>query len=79
LSQHLSSDDLKKTIVQDLNKLAGENKFNSLEKIKQLHLVIDPFTIENDLLTPTMKVKRNVAKKVFDKEINDLYTKPVIN
>lgn len=60
-----------------MNKLAGENKFNSLEKIKQVYLTLDVFTQENDLLTPTMKIKRNIAKKVFEKEINDLYARPI--
>jgi len=33
-------------------------------------LLKDPFSIENDLLTPTMKLKRNVAKKVFQDRID---------
>lgn len=70
---------LLKAVITDFNRLAGENKFNSLEKVKQLHLTLDPFTIENDLLTPTLKIKRNIAKKVFQSEIDDLYTKPLIN
>lgn len=66
-------------MITDFNRLAGENKFNSLEKIKQLHLTLDPFTQENDILTPTLKIKRNIAKKVFQKEIDKLYAKPIIN
>jgi len=42
--------------------LAVEAKFNSLEKPCQLMLLKEPFTIENEFLTPTMKMKRNVAK-----------------
>ena len=53
-------------IYQDLLKLASENKLNSLEKPKQMILLNDPFTIENDLLTPTLKLKRNVAKIRFE-------------
>lgn len=68
-----------KEVVKDLNRLAGENKFNSLEKIRQILLTNEPFTQENDILTPTMKIKRNVAKILFAKEIEDMYAKPVIN
>jgi long-chain acyl-CoA synthetase len=57
----LRDDALIAMINKDLMRLAGENKLNSLEKPKQYTLLVDPFTIENDLLTPTMKLKRNVA------------------
>ena len=60
-----------------MNRLAAENKFNSLEKIKHVLLTLDLFTQENDLLTPTMKIKRNIAKKVFEKEIQQLYARPI--
>lgn len=42
-----------------------ETKMSGLEKVKRVHFHDDPFTMQNDLLTPTFKVKRNVAKKVF--------------
>lgn len=77
LHLHLKDDKLEKAIVADMNKLAAENKLNSLEKIKQLHLTLDVFTQENDLLTPTMKIKRNIAKKIFEDEIANLYARPV--
>jgi len=54
-------------------KLATANKLNSLEKPKQITLLMDPFTIESDLLTPTMKLKRNIAKDKFKEEINKMY------
>lgn len=44
---------------------ARESGFTSLEKIKKIHLHPTAFTVENDLITPTFKIKRNVAKKVF--------------
>lgn len=56
---------MKKDVLADMDRLAKANNFSGLEKIKQVHLTMDPFTIENDLLTPTMKLKRNIAKKVF--------------
>lgn len=54
-------------------KLAVENKFSSLEKPKQIHLVYDAWTVETDILTPTMKTKRNIAKKIYEKEIEKMY------
>ena len=42
---------------------------NGLEKIKKVHIIDYPMRVDNDLMTPTFKVKRNVAKKVFAKEI----------
>ena len=46
-------------------RIADENKFNSLEKPKQIHLIKDMWTIEEDMLTPTMKTKRNIAKNRY--------------
>lgn len=52
---------LKQLVYDDLCSLAIANKFNSLEKPKQITLLIEPFSQDNDILTPTMKIKRNIA------------------
>ena len=62
-----------KAVIDNLLELAKINKFSGLEKIKKVHLTADPFTIENDLLTPTMKIKRNKAKDAFIDQINKMY------
>ena len=62
----MSNADLKKDIMADLMRLAVDNKFSGLEKVKKIHLVVDPFTIDNDILTPKMSIKRHVAKKVYE-------------
>ena len=56
---------------------AKEYNLTSLEKIKKIHLAASPFTVENDLITPTFKIKRNIAKKVFQKEIDQMYAEPL--
>jgi len=51
---------------------------NSLETPKEFKLFLDPFTVENDLLTPTMKLKRNIARQQFAETIKELYARPPI-
>ena len=64
---------LKQAILASLNELATKNKFNGLERIKKLYLHPLEFAIEDGLLTPSMKVKRNVAAKYFRPQIDMLY------
>lgn len=70
---HLDNDKVKQAVFDDIWALADANKFNPLERPKQFKLMADPFTVENDFLTPTFKMKRNVAKIKLEKEIEDLY------
>lgn len=43
------------------------------EKVKRVYLTFEPFTAENDLVTPTMKVKRSQAAKFYKKQIDEMY------
>ena len=52
-------------IMADMNQLATQNKFNGLERVKKIYLHNEEFSMDNDLLTTTMKLKRQVAVKVF--------------
>lgn len=73
----MGNSELRKDIMSDLMRLAEENKFSGLEKVKKIHLIVDPFTIENDILTPKMSIKRHVAKKVFEAQIKAMYDEPL--
>lgn len=44
---------VKKAVVKELDKIGKKSKFNGWEKVRKVHLEIEPFTIENELLTPT--------------------------
>ena len=57
----------KEKISEIVNKI--NNNLTLIEKIKKFHLIEDSFSIENGLLTPTMKTKRN---KVIEKYKNIL-------
>lgn len=44
-------------------------------QIRALHLTLQPWTMEAGLLTPTLKIKRELVAPLFAKEIDDLYVK----
>ncbi|KAK7208553.1 hypothetical protein BZA70DRAFT_54060 [Myxozyma melibiosi] len=60
-------------VLKEFELIAAKAKLQGFEKVKNLILRIEPFTIENDLLTPTMKVKRPQAVAYFRSEIDKLY------
>ena len=64
-SDLFNNNDIKKIVLDNLTDLAKTNKLSGLEKIKAIYLTSDPFSIDNDILTPTMKIKRNIAVKVY--------------
>ena len=47
------------------------------EIIKKLHITPNSFTIENGTLTPTLKVKRYAAKKMYQDIIDKFYSEPL--
>ena len=53
-------------------KVKGHN-LTSLEKIKDIHFFAEPFSVENNLITPTFKIKRNIAKVTFKDAIEKMY------
>ena len=49
-------------------------KFAKFETIKKIALVPE-FTVENKMMTPTFKVKKNVAYEMYKDKIDALYPK----
>lgn len=48
--------------------------FPGYAKIRKVILTLDPWTVENGILTPTLKVKRPKVLKQFEKDIKALYS-----
>ncbi|XP_004428141.1 PREDICTED: long-chain-fatty-acid--CoA ligase 5 isoform X1 [Ceratotherium simum simum] len=64
---------VKEAILEDLQKIGKESGLKSFEQVKSICLHPEPFSIENGLLTPTMKAKRGELSKYFRTQINSLY------
>ena len=43
------------------------------EKIRDFRLIHEPFTVENDMMTPTMKLKRRTIETQFGPLIDEMY------
>jgi len=65
--------EFKKVIMAEIQSLGVLRKLNSLEKPKEIHLASEPFSVENDILTPTFKLKRNIGKKLYQAQIDSMY------
>jgi len=63
----------KKLVLDDMNRVGAENKISGLEKPKDIVLTLDAFSIENNILTPTFKLKRNIARDVYKTQIEAMY------
>lgn len=60
-------------VWEDINRLQqGLSKFERVRRIAILH---EPFSVENGLLTPTLKVKRKAAEAAYHREITAMYAR----
>jgi long-chain acyl-CoA synthetase len=44
-----------------------------IERIRRFAVAGEPFTIENEQLTPSMKIRRHVISKVYGERLDALY------
>ena len=69
LNKNFKRDDKKiKFIIDETNK-----ELTLIEKIKKFDVIKDEFTISNELLTPTMKIRRHKIKLKYKKILENFY------
>ncbi len=64
-----------KKVIQEVSRRIAEqlHDFPSYAKIRRLYLTLEPWTVDNGLLTPTMKTKRNKVMELLENEVERLY------
>lgn len=73
LSEACSNEKVVAAYLDQYTRIAKKNGLKGYEYIKGLHLTMEPFSVENGLLTPTFKVKRHEAAKFYQSQIEALY------
>jgi long-chain acyl-CoA synthetase len=68
-------EDVKKMIMDDLLAVGKAAGLYSFEQVKDIYVSSEMFSVENDLLTPTLKSKRPKLKEYFKPQITSMYEK----
>ncbi|CAH8665577.1 unnamed protein product [Schistosoma curassoni] len=78
-SELCRNETVNKFVLEKMNTIATLKLLKGFEKVQAIYLTDEAFTIDNGLLTPTMKLSRNKARNHFSKTIVSLYTQHELN
>ena len=66
-------DDFRQAISAALDRVNED--LSVIEKVRRFILVADPFTIENEMMTPSMKIRRHIIKDRYGDALEALYVR----
>uniref|UniRef100_A0AAY4BDN2 Long-chain-fatty-acid--CoA ligase n=1 Tax=Denticeps clupeoides TaxID=299321 RepID=A0AAY4BDN2_9TELE len=67
--------ELKKAILEDILRFGKEGGLKSFEQVRDIVLHPEMFSVQNGLLTPTLKAKRTELRNHFRDQIDQLYAR----
>ena len=67
----IKNEDFIKNIKDTIERV--NNKLSTIEKVRKFLLINEEFTIENNMMTPTLKVRRFKVKEKYKTELEKLY------
>ncbi|KAG6335217.1 hypothetical protein ID866_3862 [Astraeus odoratus] len=73
LTEAVKNPQVVQEVLNLLNAEAKKDKLAGFEFVKRIHVTMDPFTVEDNTLTPTLKLRRSDAYVKFKKELDALY------
>ena len=71
LAEIVDDEDLKRALGDAVSRVNG--LLNNLERVRRFAIASEPFTIENEQMTPTMKIRRHVISKVYESQLEAMY------
>ncbi len=69
---HKTNRDEVKIALKESLKAVNPN-LKSYERVKKIVIMSEPWTVDNNMLTPTMKIKRNIIEKQFAEQMEKWY------
>ncbi|KAL5529253.1 hypothetical protein ACEPAG_5238 [Sanghuangporus baumii] len=63
-------------ILDEMNKEAKNAGLKGFETVKKIHVTLEPFTVENNMLTPTFKLRRRDVVAKYKDVLEQLYSEP---
>ncbi|ODQ79303.1 hypothetical protein BABINDRAFT_8874 [Babjeviella inositovora NRRL Y-12698] len=70
----LSEVRVKRKLLVTMNEAVSSLKLQGFEKIHNIYCDVEPLTVSRDVVTPTFKIKRPIARKFFAQTFEDLYS-----
>ncbi|XP_035209509.1 long-chain-fatty-acid--CoA ligase 1-like isoform X2 [Stegodyphus dumicola] len=75
----LQNKEMRRAFLLELHKHGQREGLNTLEQAKNIAFLTENFSTENELMTPTLKLRRNNIRKMFQPLIEKLYEeKPLV-
>lgn len=73
LEELCANADANKALLKILADYGKANGLKGFENVKAIKLVSDPFTPENNLMSPTFKLKRHEVTKKYKEDLDAMY------
>ncbi len=58
---------------QRLSANGGDGRLKAFERVRDVHVTREPFSVDNGLLTPSLKLRRFAAKRRYQMELDCMY------
>lgn len=73
MGRHADRVEVVQSLEQTVNSL--NPRLHTYQRVKKVIVVKDPWTVENNMMTPTLKIKRNIVERQYEPNLEPWYTR----